>query len=392
MTMSGYGVAYGAGIHSEDSDVLIRYNLIRADTVDFGYGGAISCQGGRAHIVNNTIVDNVTGFGEVGGIYCMWSGSPLIVNNIVARNRDYGIGREGGASPRIDYNDLWQNGYYNCNPGPNDLSCDPQFCDPENLDFTLNASSCCVGAGQNGEDIGAYGVGCGVLQLEVILDTDTTYRGAEFGYTVSCTNYTGQFVRFRFQTYAVRHTWMYPLIGPVTLRIPPYGFLSGYISHIVPGGAPYDDYSLCAEARDLQGHVYDQDCEPFVIVPRPSGMGFWSGDVADWKTESAVMSGIDLLSLGNSTAESPQVFALSRCYPNPFNATTKISYSLAEAGNVTLKVYDIAGRLVDTLIEEFQQAGEHDVIWDASKQASGIYFCRLRAGELTETKRMTLLR
>lgn len=392
MTMSGYGVAYGAGIHCEDSEVLIRYNLIRADTVDFGHGGGISCQGGTPHIVNNTIVDNVTGFGEVGGIYCMWSGSPVIVNNIIAGNGDYGIGVEGNASPDIDYNDLWQNGYYNCNPGPNDLSCDPQFCDPQNLDFTLYASSCCVGAGQNGEDIGAYGVGCGVLQLEVILDTDTTYRGAEFGYTVSCTNYTGQFVRFRFQTYAVRHTWMYPLIGPVTLRIPPYGFLSGYITHIVPGGAPYDDYSLCAEARDLQGHVYDQNCEPFVIVPRPLGVAFSDKGVEDWRTESAVIGGVDLLNLGSRGAEKPVEFRLSRSCPNPFNATTKISYDLVEAGDVTLKIYDISGRLVQTLVEGFQQAGEYDVLWDASEQASGIYLYRLSTGDFTETKRMTLLR
>jgi len=392
MTMSGYGVAYGAGIHCEDSDVLIRYNLIRADTVDFGHGGGISCQGGTPHIVNNTIVDNVTGYGETGGIYCMWSGSPVIVNNIIAGNGDYGIGVEGNASPDIDYNDLWQNGYYNCSPGPNDLSCDPQFCDPENLDFTLNASSCCVGAGQNGEDIGAYGVGCGVLQLEVILDTDTTYRGAEFSYTVACTNYTGQFVRFRFQTYAVRHTWMYPLIGPVTLRIPPHGFLSGYITHIVPGGAPYGDYFLCAEARDLQGHVYDQACEPFVIVPRPLGVAFSGEGVEDWRTESAVIGGVDLLNLGSGGAEKPVEFTLLHNYPNPFNAATKMSYSLVEAGRVTLKIYDIAGRLVDTLIEGFQQAGEYDIVWDASEQASGIYFYRLSSGDFTETKRMTLLR
>jgi len=392
MTMSGYGVAYGAGIHCEDSEVLIGYNLIRADTVDFGYGGGISCQGGSPHIINNTIVDNVTYWGDVGGIYCMSAGSPIIVNNIVAHNGRYGIGREDGASPTIDYNDLWQNGYYNCDPGPNDLSCDPQFCDPDNLDYTLHASSCCVGAGQNGEDIGAYGVGCGVLTIDVVLDADTTYRGAEFGYTVSCTNYTDQFVRFRFQTYAVRHTYMYPLIGPVTLRIPPYGFLSGHITHIVPGFAPYGDYSLCADARDLQGNVYDQDCEPFVIVPRPSGMEFWSGGAEDWKTESAVMSGIDLLSLGTRTAESPQAFALFRSYPNPFNATTKISYSLAEAGDVTLKVYDLSGRVVSTLVAGFQRAGEHDVIWDASDYSSGVYFYKLQVGDFVSTKKMNLLK
>lgn len=391
MTLSGYGVAYGAGLYCEESNVLIRYNLFRADSVDFGYGGAIACQGGTPQIINNTIVDNVVQIAsEIGGIYCMWSGSPVIVNNIIAGNEDYGIGVEGGASPSIDYNDLWQNGYYNCGPGPNDLCCDPQFCDPGNLDFTLHASSCCVGAGQNGEDLGAYGVGCGVLQVEVILDADTTYRGAEFSYTVTCTNYTGQFVRFRFQTYAVRDTWMYPLIGPVTLRIPPHGFLSGYITHIVPRGAPYDDYFLCAEARDLQGQVYDQDCEPFVIVPGPSGTAFSGGGVENWRTEAAAIGEVDLLNLGSRGAEKPVEFKLSHNYPNPFNARTEISYTLAEGGEIKLTIFNIGGQLLETLVDGHQEAGEHQVIWDASDYSSGVYFYKLTADDFTDTRRMML--
>jgi hypothetical protein len=393
MTMSGYGIAYGAGLYCEDSDVLIRYNLFRADTIDFGYGGAIACQGGAPHIINNTIVDNaVRVASEVGGIYCMWSGSPVIVNNIIAGNEDYGIGVEGGATPSIDYNDLWQNGYSNCAPGPHDLSCDPQFCDPENLDFTLHAASCCVGAGQNGEDIGAYGVGCGVLSIDVVLDSDTTHRGEEFGYTVTCRNYTDQAVRFRFETYATYYTVMYPLVGPVTLWIPPGGQLSGYLTEVVPRGAPFGDYFLCATIRDMQGRVYDVDCEPFAIVPGLARVRGSQVAFADWITKSAVIGDIDLLSLQATKAGGPERFALSANYPNPFNAITKISYTVANTGNVSLKVYDITGRLVCTLLDRFHEAGEYDAVWDASDYSSGVYFYKLQAGDFVSTKKMNLLK
>jgi len=88
----------------------------------------------------------------------------------------------------------------------------------------------------------------------------------------------------------------------------------------------------------------------------------------------------------------PTVTELHQSYPNPFNATTNISYSLAEAGNVTLEVYDLSGRLVATLVEGQMEAGEHVVSWDASAVSSGVYFYKLTAGDYTKTKRMMLVK
>jgi len=88
----------------------------------------------------------------------------------------------------------------------------------------------------------------------------------------------------------------------------------------------------------------------------------------------------------------PTVTSLAQNYPNPFNAITNISYNLAEAGNVSLNVYDITGRLVVTLIDGQMDAGEHVVAWDASNVSSGVYFYKLSTGDFTEIKRMTLLR
>ncbi len=88
----------------------------------------------------------------------------------------------------------------------------------------------------------------------------------------------------------------------------------------------------------------------------------------------------------------PTITALAQNYPNPFNATTEVGYNLAEAGEVSLNVYDVTGRLVETLVEGYQEVGEHEVTWDASDVSSGIYFYKLTSGANVITKRMTLLK
>jgi len=88
----------------------------------------------------------------------------------------------------------------------------------------------------------------------------------------------------------------------------------------------------------------------------------------------------------------PNNFHLSQNYPNPFNAQTTIQYSLSEAGDVNLFVYNIAGQLVAQLVNERQEAGNYSVIWNTSDIASGTYFYRIQNNEATESKKMLLLK
>jgi hypothetical protein len=88
----------------------------------------------------------------------------------------------------------------------------------------------------------------------------------------------------------------------------------------------------------------------------------------------------------------PQIFSLNQNYPNPFNAQTLIQYNLAGESDVSLTVFDILGRQVETLIDGYQTAGPHQVIWNADNSPSGIYFYKLKAGDVVETKRMLLIR
>jgi hypothetical protein len=86
----------------------------------------------------------------------------------------------------------------------------------------------------------------------------------------------------------------------------------------------------------------------------------------------------------------PREYVLAQNYPNPFNPVTTISYQIRSAGGVTLRVYDLLGREVATLMNEFQQAGSYTTTFDASRLSSGVYFYRLQAGSFVNTKKMVL--
>jgi hypothetical protein len=94
----------------------------------------------------------------------------------------------------------------------------------------------------------------------------------------------------------------------------------------------------------------------------------------------------------------PARFALYQNIPNPFNPSTLIRYDVPSGGgHVEIRIYDVSGRLVKTLINEMQSEGRKSVIWDArntsgEEVASGVYFYRMRAGDLITTKKMLLLR
>jgi hypothetical protein len=96
-------------------------------------------------------------------------------------------------------------------------------------------------------------------------------------------------------------------------------------------------------------------------------------------------------------AELRSDFALDANTPNPFNPSTRIRYNLPVATQVELKIYDVRGVLVRTLVSEFQPAGEREVTWNAmsdsgQRLASGVYFYQLKTPEFVKTRKMILLK
>jgi hypothetical protein len=88
----------------------------------------------------------------------------------------------------------------------------------------------------------------------------------------------------------------------------------------------------------------------------------------------------------------PEAFSLKQNYPNPFNPTTTIEFSLSHSGYVTLKVFNLLGAEVATVLAQKLTAGSHSIDWNGTDLPSGVYFYRLAVGSLVATRKMVLLK
>ncbi|UCE64923.1 MAG: T9SS type A sorting domain-containing protein [Candidatus Zixiibacteriota bacterium] len=113
------------------------------------------------------------------------------------------------------------------------------------------------------------------------------------------------------------------------------------------------------------------------------GAAQFGNQITLWENIGA--TGID----ENSNSAPDNFLMLDNC-PNPFNASTNISFSVPQSGEVKIVIYDLLGRLVDVPLSEFKEAGNHSVTWSADKYPSGIYFYRLATTDGSYTRRMTL--
>ena len=85
-------------------------------------------------------------------------------------------------------------------------------------------------------------------------------------------------------------------------------------------------------------------------------------------------------------------FSLTSLYPNPFNPTTKVDYSVEQAGNLRLSVYNILGQEVAVLHNGFQTEGNYQAVWNAGELASGVYYINMMMNGYTETKKAVLVK
>ena len=122
----------------------------------------------------------------------------------------------------------------------------------------------------------------------------------------------------------------------------------------------------------------------------PEPFAFNSKDFGSSSLDNSSTNGSELSPRNNNTSEVPAEFSLSQNYPNPFNPSTKISFAIPVDSKVSLKVYDITGKLVSVLAEGSMQAGLHTVTFNSGNLSSGVYFYTLTAGDFSKTMKMIL--
>ena len=109
-----------------------------------------------------------------------------------------------------------------------------------------------------------------------------------------------------------------------------------------------------------------------------------TGDVPVWSQNQIFMV--------KSLMPLPESFSLSAAYPNPFNPTTTLNFSIPVDSEVSLSIYNLQGKEVSTLISRNMYAGYHSVVWDASFYASGLYFVKMISGEYIKTQKLMLVK
>jgi hypothetical protein len=427
--------ALTSGIHAENSDITIRNCLIEESKAPSGVegGGAIELLNGSDALIENCILRNNESTSEGGAIYCEQS-SPIIRGNLIEDNfAGYSLGAYGGAiacenssDAQVLDNIIMNNsarpiGSFSIGSGAggaifcaggsdaviagnliagNWVNSEPQTTSDGGAMFITNSdpvisNNIIAGNEARGNDGGAFylsGSGAMFLNNTIVNNEAGDLGGAIYMY-VSHPVIINSILYFNQDSAG---TQIYG--GSFSNATVSYSDIEG--SWQGTGNLDIDPLIRNPQAGDY--HLMATDCgdphdSPCIDVGSPDytdslldcswGLGIELSDMGAYGGGEMTPTSIDY------TAELPgEFFALSN-YPNPFNAKTTIIYSLLEAAKINLKIYDMLGRKVETLVENrTYSAGEHTIIWNASRLASGIYYYRIETNERSQINRMLLIK
>jgi len=400
---------YGGGINCYQSDPIIRNNIILGNSANYN-GGGIFCDQSDPVISNNKFIGNGAQ-NNGGGIYC-YSGLTEIVENAFSGN--YAINNGGGifcdySNPVIEKNTFYQNsadigGAITCsfsNPTINgnyirDNSSANYgggiYFDESNPTFSnniLNLNSTV----NNGGGIFCFASSPTIIN-NVIFDNYAGIRGGGFycvGYNPIITNTifwantagTGNdiFIYSGIPEFSYCDIQDSILLGTGNISVDPlFKYSANGNFHLMDSFCGDSLDSPCIDSGDPDIFDYLLDCEWGLGTDR-SDMGAFGGD------SLIIITGIE--DLEPSLPRKPFII---QNYPNPFNAQTTFKYTLPNASEIMIEVYDLLGRKIITLVEEYKQAGNHQVSWVASNVPSGVYFYKIHTENFTGTKKMLLLK
>ena len=329
--ISGNSAEDGAGIFCQYSDVHIDSNYITRNDAIWN-GGGIYCSDFMGDMTYNVIGSNSSGNGG-GGIYCQ-DASPVIFNNLIVENTDSIAG--GGlysvrSSPFLYNNVISHNRVIS------------QF---------------------EGRGGGVFIRDSELGACNSIFWADTAFQGNEIYVFSGGTSFIACDV------YGGWPGWGNIDVDPL-FRDPDNG---DYRLMATECGYPLS--SPCIDAGGNRDAFLNCDWGLGTIW---ADLGAYGGDITS-------------LEIDDSNSKLPDQISISQNYPNPFNPTTTIQYDLPSPTDVTIEIFDIIGRRIEILINTRQEAGHHQITWNADDVPSGVYFYRIKAGEYSETKKMLLLK
>ena len=112
----------------------------------------------------------------------------------------------------------------------------------------------------------------------------------------------------------------------------------------------------------------------------------------DFESDMTIGNGLDPLAFGVDSPEIVSGLSIQSIYPNPFNPSTNIEYSISDGGRVSVLVYDIMGRQVGEIFNDYQIAGQHKIVWNAIDYSSGIYYIQININDNIQTQKVVLLK
>lgn len=152
-----------------------------------------------------------------------------------------------------------------------------------------------------------------------------------------------------------------------------------------PSNSNYLKYSATDANGPYWPGYYWSNFQPYWTPIEQGFLGFY-------KCLGYRMEGYSLVGISGNTNGIPTEYSLSQNYPNPFNPSTTITYSIPKSGDVTLKVFDILGREVLNLVNEYKERGYYSVEFTADNFSSGVYIYKLVSGDFTAQRKMVLMK
>ena len=336
----------------------------------------IIVEGGNSNTLKQlTVFNNVLGYGSP----IIWSG-PYGNNTLNLINI-------------IGYADYFGGSGYNffLNVVNNYSGSEPLFCNPDSGDYSLAENSPCVGTGENGANIGAFGVGCGIQVnwdfslsepvIEVMGADDEWNPGDTISVEMDFCNNTD-----------VAHNW-YP---GVTIESDS-SLTSLHIGHIWFYAMVADECHAISWVAIANTSIISDTVVTFSAYPEALNCQNQPEYCIDGDTLTFEVPIIVQVVSTEPEYFIPEVFALHQNYPNPFNPVTSLRYNLPENGLVNITIYDMMGRVVKTLVNSSQTAGYKSIRWNATNDlgqpvSAGMYIYTIQAGEFRQTKKMVLLK